>query len=133
MCEDELRNEREMTHSYKEVQFKCEECSYCGNNEVSMEVHVSKVHFEKKECGMCEYEAKDLEALELHLVTCQIYECKYCRERWQSISDIKKHISKEHKGQEFLRILHAKIDISNSDEVICKTYLKLELFPELSS
>ena len=37
-----------MSHSYKEVQYKCEECGYCGNKEVSMEVHVSKVHFEKK-------------------------------------------------------------------------------------
>ena len=29
-----------------------------------MEVHLAKAHGDKIECGLCEYEAKDLEALE---------------------------------------------------------------------
>ena len=122
-----------MTHSYKQVQFKCEECHFNGTNEVSMEVHVSKVHTEEIECGMCEYEAKDLESLEIHLVTCQIYECKYCEERFKSISETKKHLSKVHKWQEYLRIMHAKLDISNSDEIKCKSYYSKDLFPEIFS
>ena len=98
-----------------------------------MEVHVSKVHAEQIECGMCETETKDLESLETHLVTCQIYECKYCEERFQNVSDIKKHICDKHKGQEFLKILHAKIDLSNTDEIKCRTYFTKDLFPEIFS
>ena len=37
-----------------------------------MEVHVGKSHSEIKECGLCEYEAKDSENLNLHLATCEI-------------------------------------------------------------
>ena len=138
MCETELRNKREkklhmMNHSYKQVQFQCEECDFSGTNEVSMEVHVSKLHTEQIECGICEQETKDLESLETHLVTCQIYECKYCEERFQSISEIKKHISEDHKGQEFIKILHAKLDISNMDEIKCITYYSKDLFPETCS
>ena len=140
LCDIELLNKREMkfhvmNHSYKEVQFKCEECDFSGNNEISMEVHINKVHSEELECGMCEFEAKDLETLETHLVTCQIYECKHCAERWQSISDVKKHMAEEHKGVggQFLKIIHAKLDISNSDEIKCKTYYSKDLFPEIFS
>ena len=138
VCDRELCNKIEMklhimTHSYKKVQFKCEECDFVGNNEVSMEVHISKVHFEEIECGMCEYAATNLETLELHLVTCQTYECKYCGERFQTISEIKKHMSEEHKGQEYLQIIHAKLNISNSEEIRCKTYYCKDLFPELFS
>ena len=122
-----------MNHSYKQVQFQCEECDFGGTNEVSMEVHVSKFHAEEIECGMCEQETKDLESLETHLVTCQIYECKYCEERFQSISELKKHISEDHKGQEFIKILHAKLDISNTDKIKCRTYYSKDLFPEICS
>ena len=136
LCDIELRSKRElklheMTHSYKEVNFKCEECDFSGNNEVSMEVHVNKVHTEELECGLCECVAKDLESLELHLVTCQIYECKHCGERYKSISDIKKHMAEKHRKNEYMRILHAKQDISNSDEINCKTYYSKDLFPEI--
>ena len=122
-----------MNHSYKEVQFKCEECIFSGNNEVSMGVNINKVHSEELECGMCEFVAKDLETLETHSVTCQIYECKHCAERLKSISHIKKHMTEEHKGGQFLKIIHAKLDISNSDEIKCKTYYSKDLFPEIFS
>ena len=32
-----------------------------------MAVHVAKEHGENFECGLCDYVAKDLEALEMHL------------------------------------------------------------------
>ena len=95
-----------------------------------MEVHMNKVQSEELEFGMCEFEAKDLETLETHLVTCQIYECKHCAERWKSISDIKKHMTEEHKGGQFLKIIHAKLDISNSDEIKCKSYYCKDLLSE---
>ena len=100
--------------------------NFSGNIEVSIEVQVNKLHSEELECGMCEFETNDLE-------TCQIYECQHCAERWQSISDIKKHMAEEHKGGQFLKIIHAKLDISNSDEIKCKTYYSKDLFPEILS
>ena len=138
LCERELRDERELrlhmnTHSYKEVQFRCEECDFCGNNEVSMEVHISKVHAVDLECGMCEYKTKDLETLELHLVTCEIYECKQCGKRFNTLSEIKNHMADKHKKQEYLKVLHAKLDVSNSEEIKLKTYFSKDLFPEIFS
>ena len=55
-----------------------------------MAVHVSKVHSEEIGCWMREYQTKYLESLDIHLETCQHYECKNCEERFQSISEIKK-------------------------------------------
>jgi hypothetical protein len=63
------------THSYKSALFKCEECEFFGTNHLTMEVHLGKEHSANFECGLCEVEAKDLENLEMHLFTCEIYEC----------------------------------------------------------
>ena len=46
-----------VTHSYKEIRCKCEECDFVGLNEVTMEVHLWKLHSEKFECGLCDLEA----------------------------------------------------------------------------
>ena len=51
------------THSYKRAEFKCEECEFCGESELTMEVHLGKNHGEIFECGMCGFVAKDLENL----------------------------------------------------------------------
>ena len=67
------------SHSYKcsfELKYKFEECEFWGPNEITMEVHIGKHHSEKYECGLCAFEGKNLEHLELHLVTFEIYTCK---------------------------------------------------------
>ena len=58
------------THSYKRAEFKCEECEFCGETELTMEIHLGKMPQENFECGLCGFEAIDLEKLELHLFTC---------------------------------------------------------------
>jgi hypothetical protein len=60
------------THSYKRVQYQCEECDYCAINTMTMELHLGKANSERLECGLCEYLATDLEDLDTHLLTCEI-------------------------------------------------------------
>ena len=86
-------------HLYKNSTFKCEDCEYCSENFLTMEVHVGKDHIENIKCGLCDVrcatnEAADLEKLNLHLSTCQIYVCdEYCF-RSVHIHDIKEQFEK---------------------------------------
>ena len=57
-------------------------------------MHVGKVHSEYLECGLCEFKADNLENLEMHLFTCEIYECNNCKSREKTLSDVKTHITK---------------------------------------
>ena len=41
-------------HSYKTINYQCEECDYCGENKETMAVHVGKEHSELFECGLCD-------------------------------------------------------------------------------
>ena len=52
LCDYELESNKELKqhmkiHSYKKVDYKCEECYFCGTNCMSMEVHLGKAHSEK--------------------------------------------------------------------------------------
>ena len=69
MCDHTFENAKELKkhmkiHSYQELRYKCEDCAFWGPNEISMEVHHGRKHCSNYECGMCEYTAKDSEALE---------------------------------------------------------------------
>ena len=61
-----------VTHSYKEIRYKCEECDFVGQNEVTMEVHFGKLHPAKFECGLCALEAGSLENIEIHFNTHEV-------------------------------------------------------------
>jgi hypothetical protein len=63
-------------HSFKKLDFKCEDCEYFGPNEMTMEVHYGRKHSEVPEFGLCENKANSEEDLATHLVTCTIYDCK---------------------------------------------------------
>ena len=61
-CDKEMRNASEMKkhlkgHSYREAHYKCEECDFLGESEFTMEVHLGKLHSEKYDCGLCDFEA----------------------------------------------------------------------------
>ena len=80
LCDKELKSSLEKKthmkhHSYKLIQYKCEECDFCGTNSVTMDVHVGNEHSEN-ECGMCEYIAKDKETLE---TTCLLVRCMFVK------------------------------------------------------
>ena len=88
-----------------------------------MEVHHGKKHSEVPECGFCEYKASSEETLETHLITCEMYECKRCNSRFQTISNMKMHLKDDHKGyQQIVNILHAKMDRKNFENVSCREH-----------
>ena len=60
LCDQQFENNKEMkkymeTHSYKQANFRCEDCDFVGTNKCTMEVHIGKVHSDDFECGMCEF------------------------------------------------------------------------------
>ena len=85
-----------------------------------MEVHVGKCYSNNLECGLCDAEFKDLESLELHLRTCEMYECSECYLKLRDISEMKKHAVIDHESD--IIIQHLKIDLDNLCEVIPKSY-----------
>jgi hypothetical protein len=64
-----------ITHTYKQATYKCDESDFVGQNEVTMEVHNGKYHFEKFECGLCDSKKKNFESLETHLSKCESFRC----------------------------------------------------------
>ena len=62
---------------------------------------------ENFECGLCGEEFKLLENLEMHLQTCEIYECQSlsCWLRGVDISEMKKHIGEKHSSTTKLNYL----------------------------
>ena len=89
------------THSYIRPQFKCEECDLICERELTMEVHIGKVHDENFECGLCSFIANSEENLVMHLVTCEIYICdrcdkrELCEKQFKTISELKTHYTSE--------------------------------------
>lgn len=116
-----------LTHSYKLLQFQCSECEFSGETEYTMEVHLGKTHSEKYECGLCEFEAKDKAMLDMHLFSCQIYVCNECDDRSKNLTDLKKHIEKEHTGKN-VNVTHVKQNRTIQDEMDDNNYTSHDLF-----
>ena len=67
------------------------------------------------ECGLCELRFDSLEVLEIHLTTCEIYECADCLEKYKCLSDMKTHINEEHTNGNGFN--HMKMDREDSTKV----------------
>ena len=61
-----------------------------------MEIHFGKCCVDELFCGFCEWKSRDLESLETHLASCEVYVCVGCEERFLTIGDVKIHIKKKH-------------------------------------
>ena len=66
LCEKEIKTATWMKrhikrHSFKHARFKCDNCDFVGESELTMEVHIGKQHSEKYKCGICEFEAQNFE------------------------------------------------------------------------
>ena len=79
------RNEK-APHSYKQIEYKYEECGFLGG----------APHSDQFEYGLCEFVAKDLENPNMHLFTCEVYQCKECEKPFKIITDMIEHINNEH-------------------------------------
>ena len=100
-----------------------------------MDVHFAKHHGENFECGLCDYTSKDLETLETHLRTCEIYTCRICDEKIIQFTNIKTHFKEKHgtcnmKGP-FDGVRHIKQSRKNSDVYDQQYHSYLSLFPEI--
>ena len=129
LCGKEFKNEKEMkkhlkSHSFKQIEYKCEECDFLGTNTFTMEVHLGKSHSDQYECGLCDFVAKSFESLETHLFTCEIYKCDECEKRFQKICDMKAHIEIDHEASTYFAIMHAKQSRYDSEEIDVTEYAK---------
>jgi hypothetical protein len=52
---------------------------------IAISVHTAKLHKEKIECGLYEYEAKDIENLEIYLSAREYYKCAVCGKRFGNV------------------------------------------------
>ena len=116
------------SHSYKGVDFKCEECDFLGINETTMEVHFGREHSDNIECGLCDFLAKDLIDLDTHLSTCEIYKCGDCNLVTKTLGNMKTHIEKDHQGKINFQFIHNKQNRTNKKEFDSQYYTKEELF-----
>ena len=133
LCDKKIRKSIELkqhikTHSYNSVDYKCVECDFMGSNDTTMEVHMGKVHCEKIECGICDNVFNNLEALETHLSTCEVYKCDECGFITTKLVVVKIHLDKEHNGGTEMQINHLKQSTANREEYDCYFYKKRDLF-----
>ena len=91
-----------------------------------MEVHLKKIHSDKFECGLCDLEAGSLENLEIHLNTCEVYQCTHCRQRFKTVMDIKKHFV-EVNYLEYGYLAQLKLDRNECNKVTEKGYHSIKI------
>ena len=87
-----------------------------GENKYTMEVHIGKYHAVDFECALCEFKAKSLDELELHMFTCEVYMCETCEIRVKTLKAIKTHIADDRKAKNG-NFTHLKMDRADSNEV----------------
>ena len=117
-----LKNDHTATYS----NVKCLDCDFHAYNDISIQVHQGKCHEDGFECGLCDFKADSLEALDLHLTTCESYECYECNIRVHHISDVRKHIREKHES-EYVSITHGKLDRKDKNFVKETRYRKEQL------
>ena len=66
-------------------------------------------------CWLCDQKIQELDKLELHLFTCEVYECCECYIRDIDLSNMKKHI--QDTRDKSIKILYLKRDRNKSCEV----------------
>ena len=90
-----------------------------------MHVHHGKRHMPIFQCGLCDFETKTLEDLDIHLFTCETFKCMSCKLIVKTLSNIKKHIKEAHPKQSGF-FDHQKMDRVKINEVNDKTYILRE-------
>ena len=86
-------------------------CDFFCETQSEMELHIGRKHSDQLECGICNYEADNLENLTIHLATCEIYKCEDCELKVKTLNEVKNHVEKEHLTRidfNFIYIMHIK-------------------------
>ena len=128
LCTEEMRLHM-INHSYfmQENNLKCEHCEFIGKSDRTMHMHYGKLHSKIIECGLCQFVAKDLENLNLHLQTFETYECDICDHVTNTITEMKKHI-RESKQCDSSSIFHIQKNRNNCNKASAKEYKQSEIF-----
>ena len=112
-------------HTYVALKFKCEDCDFLANDELSLEVHAERKHTGNFECPLCAYKSNSEESLDTHLHTCETFTCDFCfnpKITVRNLSDLTSHLSSKHqKHLKTTSIIHTKIDRKDSNRVSQKT------------
>lgn len=136
ICDQQFNSVRDMkihkfTHSYTskgDIGQTCDKCNYTCDTMESMEVHLGKCKVEEFECGLCETKFKTEEDVDLHLTTCEVYECGECFLRDKILEEMKKHVKFEHETEVFCQCLHhLKMDRDDKQKVNFKRYFLSQL------
>ena len=101
-------------------------CDYCEEEfeeRRKLELHVINTHTYK--CEVFKIQMGSKEDLDIHLTTCEVYECYKCEYMHKRLSELKTHCKTKHTGN--VAILHVKMDRENMSEVTCKKYLSDEI------
>ena len=99
-----------------------------------MRVHATRKHSENFECQLCKYDATDMENLDLHLFTCELYRCENCSFECNQLSDIKTHINNMHANKKDKRDIfleHFKQCRNNSEEFTMTRHWSQHLFTDM--
>ena len=83
LCDEHFDSAREAkihrythTYTYKgNIGHTCKNCNFTCDSMETIEVHLGKCNVEEFECGLGEIKFKIVEDLDVHLKTCEVYEC----------------------------------------------------------
>ena len=133
LCEKELESLKEYklhmkTHSYRQIQYQCTMCNFSEYAEIGIEVHVGREHGENFECGLCEYIAEDLEILDVHLLTCEVYKCNNCGNVLKSLQNLKQHFLDVHGNDKQRKTTHIKQSREDRHSYDTREYYFKDLF-----
>ena len=105
------------THSYKRADYQCIDCDFCGDTTRTMNVHLGKHHLETYKFGLCDCDFKNLDDLELHLFTWEMYEFfeTNCDFSVKTISEIKQHIRGRNEAGTFIHLKMSRINAKTVD------------------
>ena len=91
------------THSFR-IRYKlmegeeqvCNNCDFSCKCIYTMEVHIGKCFSDNFEYGICGKKFNDtyIDTLELHLRTCEVYECSECYLKERNLTDMKNMLLK---------------------------------------
>ena len=93
-----------------------------------MKMHVKRNHSEIISCGMCNFEANQIETLDTHTFTCEMYKCNVCKLPFLHLHTLKSHMKNEHYGSGCLS--HFKRQLINQEFFDETIHFASELFSD---
>ena len=100
----------------------CEYCKHAFNNNETLAVHIGKNHTDNFKCGLCERFFETKENLEVHLNTCEVYQCTKCKKKELTMSDSKEHIIKDHDSENYIMVDNFKLSRENWEDVTWRNF-----------